>query len=98
MILISFEVVKNLWFANLNVLIGQFMGEWSFGQLMGQNNKVVHWLPKTPEKAELIMVLRAEASLLTACSSDHMRQNNPFRSFLPYPGWEVDGRSGPYSS
>jgi hypothetical protein len=31
----------HVWFANLNVLIGQIMGEWSFGQLMGQKMKAL---------------------------------------------------------
>ncbi len=54
-----------MWFDNLFVLIGTFMGQSPAGQLMSQNSKVVHWPEKALEAAELqpliregIMVLR----------------------------------------
>jgi hypothetical protein len=46
----------SVWFANLNVLIGQIMGEWSFGQLMGQKGKVVHWPARLFETVELQLI------------------------------------------
>ncbi len=47
-----------LWFANQNVLIGRLMGEWSFGQLMGQNNKVVHWPARLSDTVELQLIIQ----------------------------------------
>jgi hypothetical protein len=74
-----------LWFANQNVLSRQIMGEWSFGQLMSQNSKVVHWPARLSETVELqliIQMLIRETTMFSPCSSD----SPPFFCcFNPYP-------------
>ncbi len=62
------------------------MGEWSFGQLMGQNSKVVHWPARLSETVELQLIIQVvirETTMLSTCSSD----STPFfRCFDLYPG------------
>jgi len=49
------------------------MGEWSFGQLMGQNSKVVHWPARLSDTVELQLIIQVvirETTVLSTCSSD----------------------------
>ena len=74
-----------MWFDNLFVLIGTFMGQWLAGQLMGQNKKVVHWPARLSDTVELQLIIQVgirETTVLSPCSSD----SPPFfRCFDPYP-------------
>ena len=57
-----------LWFANLFVLTGLFIGQCQIGQFMIQNCKVVHWPDKQPETAELKWLIRDESIQSSALS------------------------------
>jgi len=61
------------------------MGEWSFGQLMGQNKNVVYWSARLSDTVELQLISQVvirEPPVLSPCSSD----SPPFfRCFDPYP-------------
>jgi hypothetical protein len=62
------------------------MGEWPFGQLIGQNNKVVHWPARLSDTVELQLIIQVvirETTVLSTCRSD----STPFfRCFDPHPG------------
>jgi hypothetical protein len=57
-----------VWFANLFVLTGLFIGQCRVGQFMVQNCKVVHWPDKQPETAELKWLIRDESIQSSALS------------------------------
>jgi hypothetical protein len=57
-----------VWFANLFVLTGLFIGQCRVGQFMIQNCKVVHWPDKQPETAELKWLIRDESIQSSALS------------------------------
>jgi len=58
----------HMWFANLFVLTGLFIGQCRVGQFMIQNSKVVHWPDKQPETAELKWLIRDESIQSSALS------------------------------
>ena len=71
----------NMWFANQNVLIGRLMGEWSFGQLLGQNNKVVHWPARLSDTVELQLLIQVVIRETTVLSPWPLRLSTVFSLF-----------------